>query len=217
MVNIMKRELNNFIIEGINNIDYFDDIVNYITENEKEIFSFFRINKLSKKCHIQILNYDLFKKYIINKYGDIKDYIRADTDYNSYTINILDIDDQIKYTTHKEVSVKELLRIILHEMIHICHDEINHDYSETIWFYEGIATNLSKQDYKLINLDECDFDKLKIDFGSVKNNYKYAYTIVNYIINNCSSEEVYKLCKDSNYLRDRSNELFKKAKESMQN
>ena len=33
----MKKELNNYIISSDKDIDYFDDIVNYINSNEKRI------------------------------------------------------------------------------------------------------------------------------------------------------------------------------------
>ena len=214
MVNNMIKELDNFIIESTNTIDYFDDIVSSIIDNEKEILNFFKLDRLENKCHIIIMNYDTFKEFIIKKYGYIKEYMRADADHNTNTIRVLDINDQIKYTTHKDANVDNTLKTILHEIVHICHDEINTDYNETIWFNEGIATNISKQNYKLVSLDDCDFNMLKKDFSNVKNNYSYAYTIVNYILNNYDKEEIYRFCKDSSYLRERSNELFKRIKAS---
>ena len=38
----MKKILNNFTIESATIISYFDDIVNFVLKNEKDILDFFR-------------------------------------------------------------------------------------------------------------------------------------------------------------------------------
>ena len=57
----MRRETDNFIIESDTKIDYFEEIVNYILDNEERVLNFFHLNKLPKKYSIQILSYDKFK------------------------------------------------------------------------------------------------------------------------------------------------------------
>ncbi len=54
---LLKRELDNFIIESDVELDYFDDIVNHIIENEEGIFDFFKLDKLPNKVKIYILSY----------------------------------------------------------------------------------------------------------------------------------------------------------------
>lgn len=61
----MKINLNNIIIEYSKDLNYINDIINYIELNEKEILSFFRISKLSKKYTLKILNYDEFKNILL--------------------------------------------------------------------------------------------------------------------------------------------------------
>ncbi len=85
---LMRKVLNNSIIESKIYISYFDDIVSCINENEKRIFKFFRLKKLSNKVNIRIVEFNEFKKYIISKYGEYHDYVRADTDKNTNTIMI---------------------------------------------------------------------------------------------------------------------------------
>ena len=46
------------------------------------------------------------------------------------------------------------------------------------------------QKYEIQDLSQCDFDKLKADFRHYKGSYRYAYTIVNYVLNNYSNEEI---------------------------
>ena len=214
----MRKELDNFIIQSNCEIDYFDDIVNCIQNEEKEILNFFNLKKLTNKFCIVIMNYTEFEKEEIKRFGKVIDYVRGITDSKKNLIMILDIDDQRKYTTHKDANLSDSLKMILHEVVHACNSEINHDDDQTIWFKEGLATNLAYQNYSLIDLGSCDFELLKNSFNNYgENNYVYAYTIVHYILSNYEKDEIDKLILDSEYLRENSNKIFLEAKEFVLN
>lgn len=61
-------------------------------------------------------------------------------------------------------------------------------------------------------MSQCDFDKLKTDFRHYKGSYKYAYTIVHYVLNNYSNEEIERLYKNTDYVRKMANKIFEEAK-----
>ena len=88
---------------------------------------------------------------------------------------ILNIEEQVKYTTHKDSNLDDTLKMILHEIIHSCNSVINNDFNQTIWFREGLATNLAHQNYSLVDLNNCNFKLLKEDF----NNYGKGNYLVN--------------------------------------
>lgn len=208
----MRKELENFIIESDIYIDYFDEIINHIVENEKRILSFFKLEKLPEKVKIMFLSYGPFKEFVVSKYGEILEYVSGDSDSKTKTIRILNVEDQIKYTTHKDASIDKIKATTLHEIVHQCHHVYHNDYRGTTWFSEGLATNLSNQDYELKNLNECDFDKLRSDFRHYKGSYGFSYTLVNFILNNYSDEEITKLYKNPDYLREKANSIFEEAK-----
>ena len=214
--NEMKKELENFIIESDVQLDYFDEVVKYITKNEKRILDFFKLDRLPHKVNILILSYEPFKEFIVSKYGEILSYICGDSNSSTNTIRILNIDDQIKYTTHKDADVKKIKDTALHEIVHQCHHvyhtNYKQNYRQTTWFSEGLATNLSNQNYDIQDLNECDFDMLKNDFRHYKGSYRYAYTIVNYVLNNCSNEEIEELYKNPDYVRENANKIFEEAR-----
>lgn len=210
----MKQELDNFIIESDINLDYFNEIIDYILENEKRILDFFSLKELPEKCNIIIMSYNSFKDYITKNYGKIYDYIRGMTDGRTKTIRVLNIEDQRRYTIHKHSTVHSTAKMIMHEIVHICNAYVNDDYEQTVWFREGLATNLSGQNYDLVSLDDCDFELLKNDFiGFGKGNYEFSYTIVYYILNNYEKDEIEKLVLDSRYLKANSKRIFDDAKE----
>ena len=214
----MKKILNNFTIESATTISYFDDIVNFVLKNEKDILDFFKLEKLPQKFNIIIMNYDDFKDVQIKAYGKVIDYVRGITNGSTNTIMILTIEDQLKYTTHKNATLDDTLKMILHEVVHACNSVVAKFYYQTAWLQEGLATNLANQNYSLMDLSECDFELLKNDFMNYgKYNYAFAYTIVNFILNNYDKEIVYKLITDTNYLKDNDNRLFEEAKQHMLN
>ena len=61
-------------------------------------------------------------------------------------------------------------------------------------------------------MSQCDFDKLKNDFRHYKGSYRFAYTIVNYVLNNYSDEEIEELYKKPDYVRENANKIFEEAK-----
>ena len=214
----MKKILNNFTIESATTISYFDDIVNFVSKNEKDILDFFKLKKLPQKFNIIIMNYDDFKDVQIKLHGKVIDYVRGITNGSTNTIMILTIEDQLKYTTHKNATLDDTLKMILHEVVHACNSVVSKFYYQTAWLQEGLATNLANQNYYLMDLSECDFELLKNDFMNYgKYNYAFAYTIVNFILNNYDKEIVYKLITDTNYLKDNDNRLFEEAKQHMLN
>ncbi len=211
----MKRELENFIIESDVQLNYFDDVVDYIANNERRILDFFKLGKLPNRVKILILSYEPFKEFIISKYGEILSYICGDSNSSTHTIRILNVDDQIKYTTHKDADVEKIQDTALHEIVHQCHHIYITDYTgykQTTWFSEGLATNISNQKYEIQDLNQCNFDELKTDFRHYKGSYRYAYTIVNYVLNNYSDEEIEKLYKNPDYVRESANKIFEEAK-----
>ena len=148
-------------------------------------------------------------------YGEILSYICGDSNSSTHTIRILNVDDQVKYTTHKDADVEKIQDTALHEIVHQCHHIYITDYTgykQTTWFSEGLATNISNQKYEIQDLNQCNFDELKTDFRHYKGNYRYAYTIVNYVLNNYSDEEIEKLYKNPTYVRESANKIFEEAK-----
>ena len=173
------------------------------------------LEKLPNKVKILILSYEPFKDFIVSKYGEILSYICGDSNSSTHTIRILNVDDQIKYTTHKNADIERIKDTALHEIVHQCHHIYHTDYTgykQTTWFSEGLATNISNQKYEIQDLSQCDFDKLKADFRHYKGSYRYAYTIVNYVLNNYSNEEIERLYKNTDYVRECANKIFEEAK-----
>ena len=113
---MMKKELENFIIESDIQLDYFEEVVEHIAENEKRILDFFKLERLPNKIKILILSYKPFKEIIISKYGEILNYVRGNSSSETNTIIVLNIEDQIKYTIHKDADIKSLKDLLKYDI-----------------------------------------------------------------------------------------------------
>ena len=205
----MERVIRDFHIIADDNNNYFYDVINYVEKELPRIYSFFGIEKLKDSVTISIVNYQEFKDFLIRKYGIIESYVRGDSDSNTKSIRILDIDDQIKYTTHKDATLDNTLKMIIHEIVHAFNNDFTSDNKNIIWFREGLATNLANQDYSDINLHDCDINKLiKNWYGFGKGNYNYAHEIVKYMIDNMSHDELMSFIKNPDYVRNNAVIIF---------
>ena len=208
----MVLEKNNFIIEYDENISYIPEIVDYLESKTNDIMSFFEIDKLSSKRKIVVYNdLELYKKHI-EEYFDYQDYMCADT--NDGNINLLSKEEAHKTKEHKDMTIDDLKKTILHEFVHICQQEkeIEHIDYDIVWFWEALATNLGNPER---------FTKIEIkatneeinDFNSLQSNYLTAFTIGNYMLDNYSHEQILEYIKYPKLLLSDSSQILDDARD----
>ena len=195
----MKFESNNFLIE----YDEKDELlINEITKNlesiSKPILNFFEIKKLSKKLNIII-------------YHDLQDFINFRTKNGKYpqrykswnvasaemgNVHILSLELYKQADNHHNCDFNDYLKTITHEFVHVCHEEIllNKNIMPAL-IMEGIATQLAKQPYYINHID-CTAEELTKNFYQIKNCYRYAHTIMGYMLKNKSHNEILKILRE---------------------
>lgn len=132
-------------------------------------------------------------------------------------INLLEISEARKSKEHEDMEIDEFVKCILHEFVHSCQQELNSNSNGTSWYWEALATNLSKQDYSSVSLENCDFEKLKSDFNGTKNGYNFAYTLGKYMLENYSKEKLLEYVKNPNLLKQDADDIFETVKQSQTN
>ena len=212
----MTLELNNFIIEYDKEIDYIDIIISTLENKVKDILEFFELDKLSKKKRVVIYtDREKYKEYLTPYVGTFREWMCADT-YDG-NINLLEINEARKCEEHKDMTIDEFTKCILHEFVHACQQEINSNSNGTAWFWEALATNLSGQDYNIIDLSKCDFELLQKNFNGTPNGYYYAYTLGKYMLENYSKDRLINYIKNPRLLREEATLIFEEVKESQNN
>lgn len=131
---------------------YIDDIINFFKLHYKDVMSFFNIKKLDKKVVIRIWdNFDMFKIELKNITGDEIPFwttgsAKNDKNDMNSRIDYLSLKEIIKIDYHKDETIDDLKKGILHEFVHICHSQsCNYHYPKEYFLTEGVATYLAHQ------------------------------------------------------------------------
>lgn len=208
----MIVEIENFIIESENDIKYKDEIICNLQNNTQKILDFFELEKLSKKKRIVIYNsIEKYKLHMEKYVSEYKDWMIGDT-YGE-DINLLSLDEVKKLESHKNFTIESFMKGILHEFVHVCQREYGKNEKELLWFWEALAVNLSGQPNKPISLANCDFTLLKKDFNNVIGNYRYAYELGKYILEEYSHKEILEFIKSPNLFKNIEYKIFENALE----
>ena len=212
----MKIELNNFVIEFDKDIDYISSVISTLENETYEILNFFELEKLSKKKKVVIFtDREKYKEHMLKYVPEFKEWMCADT-YDG-NINLLEIGEARKANSHKNMTIDEFTKCILHEFVHSCQQELNLNSGGNGWYWEALATNLSGQDYDEIDLSLCDFERLQKEFYNVKGCYSYSFTLGKYMLENYSKERLLEYIKNPILLKEDAIDIFDKVKNSQFN
>lgn len=207
----MKLELRNFIIECDKDINYIDEIVSVLENNTRDILDFFELDKLSQKKKVVIFtDINKYKEHLIPYVKEFKEWMCGDT-YDG-NINFLEISEARKSNAHKNMTLDEFIKGILHEFVHSCQQELNMNSNGNAWYWEALATNLSGQDYTKVDLSDCDFESLQKNFNGTKNGYSYAYTLGRFMLENYPKDKLLEYIKNPTLLKMDANDIFESAK-----
>ncbi len=212
----MKIELDNFIIEFDKEINYMENIISTLEKNTISILDFFELKKLSQKKKVVIFtDREKYKKHLLPYVKEFKEWMCADT-YGG-NINLLEISEARKSKEHENMDMDEFVKCILHEFVHSCQQEISPNYNASSWYWEAFATNLSGQDFSIVDLKNCDFKKLKNDFYDTENCYGCSYTIGKYMLENYSKNKLLEYFKNPILLKQDADLIFERVKQSQKN
>ena len=203
----------NLIIEySENDAVYINDIIITLSENSERIMNFFKLTKLNSKVRIAIWDsVDSYRSQLepqLLKVGkEYKEWMIADT-YDG-NINMMAVSAVQTTKNREDYSLAEFLECVCHEFVHICQKTLKGNASSWIW--EMLATNLGNPSNKKIIPIDVTLDELNKNFDNIKNSYSIAYTIGQYLFENCSDNHILKIVIDNN--EDEIKNLFEKAKE----
>lgn len=186
--------------------EYISDLISYFDDRKTDIFKFFGIEKLSKKLIISL--YDS-----IDKYAEYRNYNLSlasvgnmDVLDDNYYLNILSYKEFIKRKGHEKNNLDYMFKTLLHEFVHICHEEIDSCRNSLIWIREGVAIFLSNQ-YEELNykVDSCSIDDLLNDKRVWYINY---YSLVKYAFDKYGIDYVKKLVFDYDFCKCETSKLY---------
>lgn len=177
-----------------------------LPEELKRLMDYFGITSIDKKITINIhTDLDEFKNFYESLgHGSYKDYVVGCA--LNYEINLLDFKEYSKTQCHHNDTVEDFLKVIVHEMVHICHQNLQPDMEKVAWFMgEGLATYLANQRYSLD--EKIDFPK-EVYFGGseafkqIRSPYCFAQKFVRMLVDKFPREKVLKYACDAEKLKE---------------
>ena len=206
------KEFDIFKIEYTkDDLDYIDNLVNYLKNNYKDIMNFFNLKEFNKKIEIKLWNdINLYRNNMSDKYN-VKipnwEVGRGYRGKKGIYIDLLSFNECKKAKGHNNDKLEYLFSVLIHEFVHVCQFEYNDSTPTLTWFNEGLATNLSGQ-YK--NCPYIITSSLQ-DILNAKSNYNNFYLMGKYLLNNYDKEYTLKLAKDKELLIKDTPKIYKET------
>lgn len=159
----------------------------------KRVKDFFEISKQIEAKVILYSEIELFKQQYEKKVGGKYEDWLVGFATKGNEIHILSLDCFHKTKSHENDTLNDLLKVIVHEYVHICHFSILEENAFPI-LMEGFATFLAGQSQGAVdNLPDLDF--MLNHFYELGNPYQVAYSFVKSITERFSHKQVLEIAK----------------------
>lgn len=181
-----------------------------LSQNFQRVLDFWGIEKLDNHVNVKIYSEmdDWIKFYETKSGTNYQDYVVGCAD--GPNIYVLAFDEYKKTQMHKNDSLEDFQKVMVHEFVHICHNQlITNRYGYSFIMGEGLATYLADQPY---NHDiKIDYPKDKLfsnDFFSLSNDlYSLSQKIVRQLVEKVSHEKLLEYALDCTKLYNDWDEL----------
>ena len=175
------------------NID--ESIIKQLRFEMLKVMDFFKLKEINKKVNIRIWdNITDFREECEKLSGYELPFwavgmARNEKDEEYSYIDKLSLVEQKKIDYHKDATLDDFIKSIVHEFVHVCHTQFcDYNYPEEPWVSEGIATYLANQypnsEYTVSINEVFGYDEVPYQ------NYRCLY---NYIFENYSYDDIMKL------------------------
>lgn len=170
------------------------DIVGTLLENMERIMNFFLLEKLDQKVLVVIhSNVDVYAAHVAECGQDYRDWMIADT--FDGRIHILSLEACRESSSHAHMDREEYARLIVHEFVHICQQQVEPNCNGVIWFWEALATNLAGQVMAPVELN-CSRDELMFHYQELPAAYSISYRLGKYMLEYLSHEQIYEYIRN---------------------
>ena len=181
-----------------------------LLQNFQRILDFWGIEKLAAHVNIKIYSeMDDWIKFYEEKSGSkYQDYVVGCAD--GPNIYVLAFDEYKKTQQHKNDSLEDFQKIVIHEFVHICHNQLITDPEKTSFIMgEGLATYLAGQGYNHdIKIDYPKYSLFSNDLFSLTNDlYSLSQKIVRQLVKKVPHEKIIEYALDATKLYEDWDEL----------
>ena len=213
---MQKISFANFNIEyNDKDVNYIDSLIQELKSKYKSIMDFFNLTSINHPISIKLWDdLDEYRNYFNNKMKKdnkkVSDWEvgRATNNSKECRIDLLSFSERIKCQGHQNDNIEDLIKVLIHEFVHICYFSSNNHKDSAVWFAEGLATYLAEQNnYPL-------FSSSLEDIIAGKATYNNYYCMVKYLIDNYDKEYILALVQSKELQEKITTDIYYKALES---
>lgn len=181
-----------------------------LLENMERIMGFFQLERLEKKIHVVIYSDRAAYNLHVKECGqDYYEWMVADT--FDGRINVLSWRECRRSASHGQMDREEYARLIVHEFVHICQQQVEPDCDGCIWFWEALATNLSGQVMAPAKMD-CSREELMYHYQNLPAPYAISYRLGKYMLENLPYEQICGYIRNPGTLREDTGKILELAR-----
>lgn len=177
-------------------------------ENLDRITRFFGLDGIE---HIQNI-------IIYSSLGDYKAHVEKFTEYFGWmigdtydgNINLLSLERCREAEGHGDMADSEYEKLILHEFVHICQQQLNPDAGGVIWFWEALAMNLSGQTANDIAIS-CTASELSENYIALKDSYAISYKLGKFMLSHYSRDRILEFVRSPQRLMAETEKIISEA------
>ena len=177
-------------------------------ENMSRITRFFGLDGIEHIQNIKI--YSSIEEYQahVENFTEYFGWMIGDT-YDG-NINLLSLERCRETEGHGDIDEGEYEKLILHEFVHICQQQINPDASGVIWFWEALAMNLSGQTAEDIEIN-CTVRELSENYIALPCSYALSFKLGKYMLSNYSHDRIMEFVRFPERLMAETEEILRRA------
>lgn len=188
------------------------EITGTLQGNMQRIMEFFQLKKLERKIHVVIYaDTEAYAAHVKECGQDYYEWMIADT--FDGRINVLSLKECRRCASHAGMDREEYARLIVHEFVHICQQQVEPDCDGCIWFWEALATNLAGQVMTPVEI-RCSREDLMDHYHSLPAPYAISYRLGKYMLEHLPYEQIYGYIRNPRMLREDTGTLLEQAGQS---
>lgn len=189
-----------------------EEISGTLLENMEKIMGFFRLERLDKKISVIIYSEtEVYISHLANCGQTYYEWMIADT--FDGRIHVLSLEACRRSPSHAHMDREEYARLIVHEFVHICQQQVEPNCYGCIWFWEALATNLAGQAMGPVEIG-CSKEELMFHYQELPNAYAISYGLGKYMLEHMPHEQIYNYIRRPADLWEDTEEILEAAKQA---
>ena len=186
-------------------------ILGTLRENMERIMGFFQLERLDQKISVIIYSEtDVYAAHVKECGQDYYEWMIADT--FDGRINVLSLEACRRSSSHARMDREEYARLIVHEFVHICQQQVEPNCYGCIWFWEALATNLADQATAPVEI-RCSREELMFHYQELSEPYAISYQLGKYMLEHLPYEQIYNYIRKPAALWEDTEKILEAAKQ----